>query len=85
LLGGRRIVVPLQGVILHDPSPAIRELALRWLTQAPSNLAQPIIRRAARTDPDERVRTVAKSILRLGTTSEDPKISVPFRKVSPHL
>ncbi len=85
VLGGARIVGPLRGVILHDPSAMVRELALRWLTQAPSDLAQPIIREAARTDPDERVRTVAKSILQLGTSSEDPKISVPFRKVSPHL
>src|SRR5438876_5083779 len=52
LLGGSRIVAPLQRVIKHDPSPAMRELALRGLTQAPPHLAQPIIRRTAKTDPD---------------------------------
>ena len=83
LLGGRRIVVPLQGVILHDPSPAIRELALRWLTQAPSNLAQPIIRRSARTDPDEKVRKAAKDILENGGADGVPAVSVPFKQGAP--
>jgi HEAT repeat protein len=82
LLGGRRIVAPLQGVIRHDPLPTIREMALRWLTQAPPNLAQPIIRQAARMDPDERVRIAAKELL--GETVEGgSKFSVPFKKESP--
>lgn len=85
VLGGARIVGPLQRVILRDPSPTVRELALRWLLQAPPNLAQPVIREAARTDPDERVRNVAKGLLQLGTAGEEPKISVPFRKTSPPL
>lgn len=85
VLGGARIVGPLRGVILRDPSATVREIALRWLTQAPSDLVKPIIREAARTDPDERVRNVAKSILQLGTTGEEPKSSVPFKKESPQL
>ena len=83
LLGGRRIVAPLQRVIQHDPSPTMRELALRWLTQAPRDLAQPIIRRAARMDPDERVRKAAKNILETGSADGLPEFSVPFKKESP--
>jgi len=83
LLGGRRIVAPLQGVIRHDPTWTIRVLALSWLTQAPPDLAQPIIRRTARTDPDERVRIAAKNILETGTVEGMPKFSVPFKKGIP--
>jgi hypothetical protein len=64
LLGGRRIVTPLQRVIQSDGSPSIRILALRWITQAPFNLVSPIIREAARTDPDQRVREEAQNLLR---------------------
>ena len=80
LLGGRRIVAPLQRVIQHDPSATMRELALRWLTNAPTDLAKPIIRRAAKTDPDEKVRKTAKNILENGTADERPAVSVPFKR-----
>lgn len=83
LLGGRRIVPLLQRVIQHDPSATLRELALRWLTQAPPNLAQPIIRRAAKTDPDEKVRKTAKNILETGSPDGMPDLSVPFKKTNP--
>jgi hypothetical protein len=63
LLGGSRIIAPLQKAIKYDSSPDIRILALRWITQAPGNLASPIIRKAATTDPDQRVREEAKSLL----------------------
>jgi len=82
LLGGARIVAPLREVIRRDPSTTVRELALRWLTQAPPDLAHPIIQEAARTDPDERVRAVAKGILQMGQAGE-PKTSVPFTKQPP--
>jgi HEAT repeats len=82
LLGGARIVAPLRDVIRRDPSTAVRELALRWLTQAPPDLAHPIIEEAARTDPDERVRAVAKGILQPGGEDE-LKNSVPFKKQPP--
>lgn len=85
LLGGSRIVAPLRRVIQHDPSPAMREFALRWLTQAPHHLAQPIIRRAAKTDPDEGVRKTAKNILGYGSADQAPTLSVPFKREPPRL
>jgi len=65
LLGGRRIIAPLQTVIQRDDSPSIRILALRWITQAPFSLVSPIIREASRTDVDPGVREEAQKILRL--------------------
>lgn len=62
-LGGSRIVEPLRTVVQHDASPGIRDLALRWLSGAPWDLAAPIIREAAETDPDPGVREAAKEIL----------------------
>ena len=64
LLGGRRIIPPLQRVIQEESSPTIRILALRWITQAPFNLVSPIIREAATRDLDEQVRKEAQEILR---------------------
>lgn len=63
LLGGRRIISPLQRVIREDDSPTMRILALRWITQAPFNLVSPIINEAAAGDPDRQVREEAKNIL----------------------
>ena len=63
LLGGSRIVEPLRKVIQSDNSPSIREIALRWLTQAPWDLASPIIQEAAEKDIDLEVRNVAKKLL----------------------
>jgi hypothetical protein len=81
LLGGRRIVTPLQRVIQRDSAPYIRILALRWITQAPPAMTLPIIRKAAQTDSDERVRQTAKDILDAKSSKPaDSKSSQPFRK-----
>jgi len=79
LLGGAQIVPPLREVILRDRSATVRELALRWITQAPADLANPIIQRAAQTDPDERVRSLANGILH-PETQKQTDTSVPFKK-----
>jgi HEAT repeat protein len=63
-LGGGRIVGPLQRIILFDPSAGRREYALRWIGQAPWELAGPIIHQAAEADPDAGVRETAKDMLR---------------------
>jgi hypothetical protein len=63
LLGGNRIVEPLRRVVEKSPSPSRREGALRGLSQAPWDLAFPIIRNAAEADPDPRVREVAREFL----------------------
>lgn len=70
LLGGRRIIPPLQTVIQRDDSPSIRILALRWITQAPFNLVSPIILEAARTDVDWGVREEAQNILGLSRPND---------------
>ncbi|MCP9495949.1 MAG: HEAT repeat domain-containing protein [Pyrinomonadaceae bacterium MAG19_C2-C3] len=62
-LGGSRIVAPLREVILYDPSPTFRQLALRWITQAPWKQALPIIQEAAEADRNERVREEAKNLI----------------------
>lgn len=62
-LGGSRIVEPLRMVILYEPSPLLRELALRWLTTAPWDIASPIIKEAMESDADPQVREAAKNIL----------------------
>src|SRR5262249_16042012 len=46
LLGGSRIVEPLKRVAEKSSSAGRRQLALMWLTQAPWDLASPIIRNA---------------------------------------
>jgi HEAT repeat protein len=63
LLGGRRIVTPLQKVIRYDASRRIRIQALLWISQAPWELASPVIREAMETDLDPSVREAAKNIL----------------------
>lgn len=63
LLGGSRIIKPLREVILYAASPGDRAMALRWITQAPWKEAEPIIREAAETDTDSRVRETAKDLL----------------------
>lgn len=70
LLGGSRIVAPLREIILYDSSPSFRQLALRWITQAPWDQVSPIIREAAETDLDERVREEARNIL----TDHTPRV-----------
>ncbi|MGH9915602.1 MAG: HEAT repeat domain-containing protein [Pyrinomonadaceae bacterium] len=62
-LGGERIVAPLRDVILHDSSSSFRELALRWIVQAPWDTASLIILEAAETDANEHVRQEALNIL----------------------
>lgn len=62
-LGGRRIVPALEKVISSDPSPAKRELAVRWLAQAPLESACPIWRKVANADRNLSVRKVAKGLL----------------------
>ena len=63
MLGGDRIVQPLSDVILFDPLPRKREYALRALTQAPWDQAEPIIRLSAKTDHDAHVRVLAEELL----------------------
>jgi hypothetical protein len=62
-LGGERIVEPLSNLILSDPSARRREYALRALTQAPWERAEPIFRVAAESDQDANVRTVARELM----------------------
>jgi hypothetical protein len=81
LLGGSRVLVPLKNVVEKDRSPTLRILALRWLSQVPSNLALPIIRKAARTDVDENVRKAARRILDPSIIEEVPGSSAPFKAV----
>ena len=69
LLGGRRIIIPLQNVIRYDASPTIRISALRWISQTPWELASPIIREATERDVDPMVREAAKDLL----VNHDPK------------
>jgi len=62
-IGGKAVVEPLGQVALHDSSPWFREYALAFLTQAPWELAKPILQEAARSDADLRVRQRAKELL----------------------
>jgi hypothetical protein len=62
-IGGKSVVEPLGQVALHDASSGYREYALACLTQAPWNLAAPILRKAETSDPDLRVRQRAKELL----------------------
>jgi len=55
-LGDKRIIEPLRKTIQFDPSPRKREYALRWITQAPWDLASEIIRLSAENDSDPHVR-----------------------------
>lgn len=63
MLGGNRIISPLERIILNDPSPSMRQTALRWLTEAPWDRASPIIEQAAQNDLDPGVRQTAREIL----------------------
>lgn len=63
LLGGGRIIVPLQNVIRYDRSRTIRIQALRWISQAPWEQASPVIREASEKDKDPKVRKAANEIL----------------------
>jgi hypothetical protein len=63
LLGGSRIVAPLKQVVEKSADPDRRIDALTWLTQAPWNLALPIIRTASESDPDPKVREVARDLM----------------------
>lgn len=83
LLGGSRVVAPLKNVIEKDRSPTLRILALRWLSQGPSSLTSPIIRKAARTDVDESVRKAARDILEPSIGAGVSGSSAPFRAVPP--
>jgi hypothetical protein len=62
ILGGARIVGPLGAVVRTDASPGAREMALRWLAEAPWDMALPIIQDAARNDPDSMVRQAAQEL-----------------------
>ena len=63
LLGGRRIVGPLQKVITSEKESYLRILALRWITTAPPEFTIKIIREAARSDSDKQVREAAQTLL----------------------
>jgi len=63
ILGGGRVVEPLARVVRTDTSPAAREMAIRWLAQAPWDLASPVIFEAARNDADAAVRQTAQEVL----------------------
>ena len=58
-----RILEPLKRVVEQSTSPWRRQEALRALTQAPWELAFPIIRNAAETDRDPEVRAEARDLL----------------------
>ena len=62
-LGGSQIVEPLKRVTEQSTSASRRDGALRWVTQAPWELALPIIRNAAETDRDPKVRALAQDLL----------------------
>jgi HEAT repeat protein len=62
-IGRKSVVEPLRQVALHDPSAAYREYALAFLTQAPWELAAPILREAASRDTDLRVRQRAEELI----------------------
>ncbi len=62
-IGGKSVVAPLRQVALHDSSAGYREYALAFLTQAPWELAAPILQEAASRDADLRVRQRAKELL----------------------
>ena len=62
-LGGSQMVEPLKRVVEQSTSSWRREFALRWVTQAPWELALPIIRNAAETDRDPKVRALAQDLL----------------------
>jgi hypothetical protein len=62
-MGGSRILEPLKRVVEQSTSPWRRQEALRALTQAPWELAFPIIRNAAETDRDPEVRAEARDLL----------------------
>jgi HEAT repeat protein len=62
-LGGRRVFAPLREAIRGDTSPALRVLAMRWITQTSWDSASAVIREAAEKDSDENVRREAQSIL----------------------
>ncbi len=62
-LGERRIVEPLRTFIQRDKSSMVRMSALRWITQAPWDLAGPIIRKTAEADPSTQVRQIARNLL----------------------
>src|SRR5262245_61925434 len=63
LLGESRMVEPLKRVAEQSTSASSREAALTCLTQAPCEVAFPIIRNAAETDRDPKVRQAARSLL----------------------
>lgn len=62
-LGGSPIVKPLKRVVEQSTSAWRRQFALSWLTQAPRELALPIIPNAPETDRDPEVRAVARDLL----------------------
>ena len=62
-MGGSRIVEPLKRVIEQSTSAWRRQEALRALTQAPWELAVPIMRNAAETDRNPEVRKEARDLL----------------------
>jgi hypothetical protein len=62
-IGGKSVVALLRQVALHDPSAGYREYALAFLTQAPWELAAPILQEAASRDAELRVRQRAKELL----------------------
>ena len=62
-IGGKSVVAPLRQVALHDSSAGYREYALAFLTQAPWELAAPILQEAASRDADLKVRQRAKELL----------------------
>jgi hypothetical protein len=62
-MGGSGIVEPLKRVVEQSMSPWPRQEAVRALTQAPWELASPIVRNAAETDRNPEVRAEARDLL----------------------
>jgi hypothetical protein len=62
-IGGKGVIEPLSRVALGDASSTFRLVALLWLSQAPWDLAFPIISQSAEGDRSSEVRQQAKEIL----------------------
>ena len=62
-LGGSQIVEPPRMIVQYETSSLLRNIAVRWLTEAPWDLASPIIQQAAQNDPDPSVRQTAQELL----------------------
>jgi hypothetical protein len=63
LIGGGEIIPSLDLILRKSPWPADREAALRWLPDDRSGAVKSILIRAAKTDPEDGIRELARSRL----------------------